>query len=246
MTRTRNSLALPAFVAILCLAAAGPALAEEHEPVPQISVSATGEADVTPDMAVMHLSVLREANTAREALDANNAAMARVLAAMQDEGIEERDLQTSNFNIQPRYVYPKSEDGSHQPPRIVGYQVSNALTVRIRDLDRLGAILDQSVTLGVNQGGGIMFTNDDPTAAIAKARAEAMKNAIAKAETLTEAAGIGLGRILSISEGSSMNRPMPIARAEVAMAQPVAASVPIAAGENNYRVRVNVTFELDQ
>ena len=233
--------------AIWSLTAASPSLAADQDDVtPHISVSATGEADIAPDMAVINLTVLREAETAREALDANNAAIARVLEAMQSEGIEERDLQTSNFNIQPRYVYPEARDGTRQPPRIVGYQVSNGLTVRVRDLDRLGAVLDRSVTLGVNQGGGIMFTNDDPTAAIAEARAQAMQNAIAKAETLTEAAGIGLGRILSISEGSSQPRPMPIARAEMALAAPAAADVPIAVGENNYRVHVSVTFALDQ
>lgn len=245
MTPLPNPFVLPVLAA-LSLAMAGPALAENHEPIPQISVSAIGEADIAPDMAVIHLSVLREADTARQALDANNAAMARVLAAMQAEGIEERDLQTSNFNIQPRFVYPEASDGVRPPPRIVGYQVSNALTVRVRDLDRLGAILDQSVTLGVNQGGGIMFTNDDPAAALAEARAQAMTNAIAKAKTLTEAAGIGLGRILSISEQSSRPQPIPMARAEMALAAAPAADVPVAAGENSYRVHVNVTFELDQ
>ena len=223
-----------------------PALADADDPIPQISVSATGTADVAPDMAVIGLTVLRQAETAREALDANTAAMAEVLDAMRAEGIEERDLQTANFNIQPRVVYPEPADGVRPAPEIVGYEVSNSLTVRIRDLNRLGTILDQSVTLGVNQGGGIMFTNDDPAAAIDQARTEAMQNAIAKAQTLTEAAGIGLGRILSISEQSNQPRPIPMARAETLMAVADAAPVPVAAGENSYSVHVSVTFELDQ
>jgi len=195
-------------LAAAALTAAGHAFAADNDITPQITVSATGTADIAPDMAVIRLTVLREAETARAALDDNTEAMAEVLAAMQAEGIAERDLQTSNFNIQPRYVYPEPKDGIRPAPRIVGYQVSNSLTVRVRDLERLGAILDQSVTLGVNQGGGISFTNDDPSAAITEARTRAMRAAIGRAETLTEAAGIGLGRILSISEQSSEPRPM--------------------------------------
>ena len=238
---------LPAALAIIALPlAAAPAIADDDDITPQISVSATGNAEIAPDMAVINLTVLREAETARAALDANTAAMTEVLAAMRDEGIEERDLQTANFHIQPRYIYPRSDNGTRQEPRIVGYIVSNGLTVRVRDLDRLGAILDMSVTLGVNQGGGITFTNDDPSAALTEARTNAMQEAIAKAETLTAAAGIGLGRILSISEQSSQPRPIAMARAETALVADAAAPVPVAAGENTYRVSVNVTFELEQ
>lgn len=244
---THKSL-LPAIaVGALIMTGTGPATADENDLTPQVSVSATGSAEVAPDMAVINLTVVREAETAREALDANTAAMSEVLAAMQAEGIAERDLQTSNFNIQPRYVYPEPVDGERPAPRIVGYEVSNSLTVRIRDLERVGAILDTSVTLGVNRGGGIRFTNDDPAEAIAQARSKAMRNAIAKAETLTEAAGIGLGRILSISENSNEPRPMAIERAAVMQSDMGnAAPVPVAAGENSYQVTVNVTFELDQ
>lgn len=236
-----------AFAALLAFAAGGPALAAEGAVTPRISVSATGTADIAPDMAVIHLTVLREAETAREALDANTEAMAGVLEAMRAEGIEARDLQTSNFSIRPRLVYPEPAGGMRPAPRIAGYKVSNSLTVRIRDLGRLGAILDASVTLGVNQGGGITFTNDDPSAAIAEARTEAVRNAIAKAETLAGAAGIGLGPILSISERAPEPGPMPLARAAMTnMAAEAAVPVPVAAGENTYRVSVNVTFELDR
>ena len=131
-----------------------PAFAEEDDDIAKITVSATGQASVAPDMALMSLSVLREAKTARAALDANNEAMAEILLAMKEEGIEDKDLQTSGFSIQPQFHYPKSRDNNNpQPPRIVGYQVSNNLTVRVRNLQKLGRVLDQSVTLGVNQGG---------------------------------------------------------------------------------------------
>jgi uncharacterized protein YggE len=230
------ALALPAF-------AHSAAYAQERQPAPRVIVSGQGESSIRPDMAVLTLGVTREAPTAREALDANNDAMAAVLAAMRTEGIAERDLQTSNFSINPVYLYPKPEEPS-QAPRITGYQVSNSLSVRVRDIARIGPVLDKSVTLGVNQGGGISFTNDDPSAALTEARTRAVKDAMAKAKTLAEAAGVNLGKIIEITEQSMMPQPMPYAMKVREMA--ASDSVPVAAGENAYRVDVNVTFELAQ
>ncbi|EFL91059.1 SIMPL domain-containing protein [Ahrensia sp. R2A130] len=234
---------------ILAATASIPAIAEDTTPKPGvISVSATGNADVAPDMAILNLMVMREAETARAALDANTQAMAAVLTDMKAEGIDERDLQTSNFNINPRYFYPpRKNDGTQKPPRIVGYVVTNGLTVRVRDLGKLGTILDRSVTLGVNSGGNVRFANDDPAEAINQARKNAMENAIAKATMLTETAGIGLARITQISEQNrGRPRPQAMAMARSKMAADEAAPVPIAAGENSYSVTVNVTWELAQ
>ncbi|MEP1209332.1 MAG: SIMPL domain-containing protein [Rhizobiaceae bacterium] len=225
-----------------------PAQAQETMPKAQmavISVSATGSATAVPDLARLDLSVQREAKTARAALDANNKAMADVLKAMRDAGIEDRDLQTSNFNIQPRYHYPKSSSGRNKPPILVGYIVTNSLTVRVRDLNNLGAILDRSVSLGVNSGGGISFSSDRPEPIIEQARKNAVAKAITKAKTLTEAAGVKLGRIVEISETNRQPpRPRAMARMESAMAAD--AAVPIAAGENSYSITVNIKWELDQ
>ena len=213
---------------------------------PRILVTGQGSVDVAPDMAMLALTVTREAETAREALDANSAAMKDVLDAMKAEGIKARDLQTSGFSIQPKYFYPQQQSSStREPPRIVGYTVRNSLTVRVRDIASLGQILDKSVTLGVNEGGNISFTNDDPSAALTEARVLAMKDALAKAETLTEAGGVKVGILLEISEQSFNPRPMPMARAERSMAMS-ADAVPVATGENTYRVSVNVTFAIDQ
>ncbi len=213
---------------------------------PRILVTGQGSVDVAPDMAMLALTVTREAETAREALDANSAAMKDVLDAMKAEGIKARDLQTTGFSIQPKYFYPQQQSSStREPPRIVGYTVRNSLTVRVRDIASLGQILDKSVTLGVNEGGNISFTNDDPSAALTEARVLAMKDALAKAETLTEAGGVKVGILLEISEQSFNPRPMPMARAERSMAMS-ADAVPVATGENTYRVSVNVTFAIDQ
>lgn len=242
----RSALLLAAGLAAASLCATLPARADDGPRPATISVSAEGSASVTPDMAIVTMMVLREADTAREALDANNKAMQAVLSAMKDAGIEDRDLQTSNFSIQPRWFYPeRNGDEPQQEPKITGYQVSNGLSVRVRDISRLGEILDTSVTLGVNQGGNIVFTNENPDATISAARKEAVEKALAKARELTQAAGVKLGRVVQISEQSHESRPVPMARAEFSK-MAAAPPVPVAAGENEYNVNVNMTWEISQ
>lgn len=209
-----------------------------------IIVTGEGSAEVAPDMAVVDLGVVKDAKTAREALDANNKAMAEILAALKEAGIEERDVQTSSFMINPQYQYPQSSTGENPPPVLIGFQVTNTVTLRVRDLSKLGEIVDKTVTLGANQGSGIRFVNDKPEATVSAARKKAVENAVAKAKELTEAAGVGLGRVIEISETSYRAEAMPIART---MAKDFAAAgaVPVAAGENSYSVTVNVTFALN-
>jgi uncharacterized protein YggE len=219
--------------------------AADNEPFPRILVTGQGSFDIAPDMAVLSLTVTREAETARAALDANSSAMKEVFAAMKAEGIADRDLQTSGFSIQPRYIYPSPKSGQREPPRIVGYVVRNSLTVRVRDIENVGAILDKSVTLGVNEGGNVSFTNADPSSAITQARTLAVKDAIARANTLADAAGVKTGQILEISEQSFVPRPMQMARTSMAMGD-APESVPVARGENTYKVTVNVSFAIDQ
>jgi uncharacterized protein YggE len=231
--------------AFLLLTTATVSWAGGSNPIPRILVTGQGSVDVAPDMAIVTLTVSREAQTASAALEANSLAMEKVLAAMKSEGVEARDLQTSGFSIQPRYHYPspKSPD-TREAPKIVAYAVRNSLTVRVRDISAVGAILDTSVTLGVNEGGNIVFTNEDPSAAITQARIRATKDAMAKANTLAEAAGVKTGKLLEISEQSHNPRRMPMA-AEMTMARS-AGAVPVATGENTYRVTVNVTYAIDQ
>lgn len=219
------------------------ALAQEstNSPSPRIIVTGEGQAAISPDLAIVSLSVMREAETAREALDQSNEAMSAVLAAMKEKGIAEKDLQTSGLQISPRYVYPQSGQGEGQP-RIVAYQATNTLTVRVREIANLGAVIDQSVTLGVNQGGNITFTNANPSEAITEARKLAVQDAMAKAKTLAEAAGVSLGHVVELSEQSSTPRAMPIGAEAFRMA--ASDAVPVAAGENTYQVHVNVTFEI--
>ena len=218
---------------------------EARNPVPRIAVVGEGEVAVAPDLALVTLSVLREGDTARVALDEANAAAAAIIAAMKEAGIEARDLQTGGLQINPRYVYP--QNGGEEQPRIVAYQVTNTLTVRVRDIARVGEIVDRAVTLGVNQGGSIAFTNDDPSAARTEARRLAVRDAVERARTLAEAAGVGLGPIIEMSEQSYTQPPMPIAAAgRTFRMEAQADAVPVEAGENVYRIQINATFELKQ
>jgi uncharacterized protein YggE len=231
----------------LALAAALPLAAQAQDSAKPreatIVVTGEGSAEMAPDMALIDLGVVKDAKTAREALDANNKAMADVLAALKEAGIAERDLQTSGFMINPQYQYPQSSTGENPPPVLIGFQVTNTVTLRVRDLSKLGEILDKAVTLGANQGNGIRFVNDKPDTAVSAARKKAVENAMAKAKELTDAAGVGLGRVLEISETTYRAEPMPTMRA---MAKDYAegGAVPLATGENSYSVTVNVTFAL--
>ncbi|AUW43602.1 SIMPL domain-containing protein [Rhizobium leguminosarum] len=230
----------------LPLAAAAPAFAQEMKPrEPVISVTGDGESSAAPDMAIVNLAVVKQAKTAREALDENNKAMNDVLAALKSGGIAERDLQTSGFSIQPQYNYPQPVDGQQQQPQLIGYQTINSVTVRLRDLAKLGAVIDQSVSLGINQGADIQFTNDKPDAVIEEARKAAVADAVKRAKTLSEAAGVKLGRILEINENVPRAMPQPVYRATM-MKEASDAAVPVQGGENNYNVSVTVTFAIEQ
>lgn len=229
-----------------CLAGAWQVAAAADEPAPRILVTGEGSVDIAPDMAVLNLVVMREAPTAREAVTANSRAMQKVLDAMAGLGIDKRDLQTSGFSIQPRYTHPPRQGaGAGEAPKLVAYTVRNSLTVRVRDIDRVGEVLDTSVSLGVNEGGNILFTNDDASAAISRARVKAVEDALSRGRTLAEAAGVSVGRVLEISEQNYSPRPMPMARSMMA-ADSFAESVPVAAGENTYKVIVNLSLAIDQ
>nr|WP_235890648.1 SIMPL domain-containing protein [Martelella alba] len=211
-------------------------------PVATISVAAEGTASVAPDMAIVSLAVVSRAETAEAAMTDNNQSMQKVLDALKASGIAAKDIQTDNFSINPQYKQVTSDDGSES--RVIdGYQVVNGLDVTVRALDNLGAVLDQSVKLGVNSGGNITFTNADPSAAQEAARKQAVAKAMAKAKTLADAAGVSLGNVLAISEGGSAPQPL-LRTASFAMKD--MGSVPIATGENDYDVTVNMTFAIGQ
>lgn len=234
-----------AIVAVLFLAT--PALAQNFPGTGAISMTGTGEVSGKPDMAIISSGVVTQGKTARDALSANTQAMNRIFEVLQSADIEMRDIQTSNFSVSPQYIYSDQRDdnGYQLPPRISGYQVANTLTVQVRDLDNLGTLLDSVVSVGSNQINSISFAVSDTAPLLDDARRAAMADAIAKARLYTEAAGVNLGKILSISEAEAFFAPPPnmelMARMEMS-----SSPVPVAAGELSFSRQITVVWELAQ
>mgnify|MGYP005855015107 CR=1 FL=1 len=232
--------------AMVLLLSAGAAADPQQEQPRRIAVTGEGRVNIPPDMAIVTMTVNREAPTAREAVSANSAAMEKVMSALQELGIETRDLQTAGFSIQPQYTRPprQSSQSGEATRKLTGYVVRNSLTVRVRAIDTVGEVLDRSVAVGVNEGGSISFTNEDPSAALEKARIRAVEDAIKKAQTLAGAAGVRLGDVLEIGEHAT-GSPRPMQMDHLAARSMAADSaVPVAQGENTYRVTVNVSYAI--
>ena len=214
--------------------------ADSGAPAPAvITVSGEGAATAVPDMASVSVGVTTQARDAAEAMAANNRAMASLFDVLDKFGIAETDRQTSGFSVYPRR--DRQIDGRNTS-EITSYVVSNQVTVRIRDLDRLGELLSAVVGSGSNQLGSLSFGNSDEAKLLDEARTLAVANARHKASLYAEAAGGKLGRVISISEAGAA-QPAPLMRAGMAMQME---AVPVAAGENEYRAVVNVVFELVQ
>jgi uncharacterized protein YggE len=161
-----------------------------------------------------------------------------VIAALKKAGVADRDMQTSSISLSPQYKY-----GENQPPTITGYQASNTVNVRLRELGKAGAVLDALVKQGANQINGPTFTLDKPEAAMDEARADAVKNAQARANLYATATGLKVRRIVSISESGEM-QPQPRPVMMFARAGKMDESTPVAAGENTIGVDLNVVYEL--
>jgi len=202
-----------------------------------ISLSATGAVKTTPDKVDITTGVTTEGQTAREALDKNTQAMAKVVAGLKEAGIEAKDIQTTNFSVSP--VYEQRKEG--QAAFITGYRVSNQVHITVHDTGKLGDILDKVVSLGANDVGSISFGVSEPEALKDEARKQAMRNAIADAKLYAEAAGVELGPVLSITEEDGGYEPR---YAEAAAPMAMAKDVPIEAGTATVKVTIRVTWEL--
>jgi uncharacterized protein YggE len=216
-----------------------PSSAQDREPAPRtLALIGTGEVRTRPDIAIVTIGVTKRADTAGEALAQNNSTMAEILDHLKQSGIEPKDLQTSNFTVSPAYFY---ENQGQQPPKIIGYDVSNQLVVTLRDLNRLGTLLDQVVSKGSNQIYGIGFSLAEPKPLEDEARRLAIADAMRKARLYAEGAGVSLGNIVNISE---FVQPPPVPVYMKAERGDAAGSVPIAAGEQLIAVQVNISWEI--
>ena len=212
-----------------------PALAQVAPPA---TISVTGEATVSvaPDLAQIDGGVTSEAKTAREASDANNAAMGKVLLALKGAGIEEKDFQTSRLSLQPQDAPNRTG-----PSAIVGYRASNRVTVRLREVAKLANVIDTMVGAGANDIGGINFMVSQASKLLDEAREQAIADARRKAEIYAKAAGVTLGAPLSISEEGAPG-PMPYRK----MVAGMAASAPVAQGGETLRITVSVSWAIKQ
>jgi uncharacterized protein len=229
----RNALA--AAIALAGALLTAPVLAQV---VPPATISVTGEATVSvpPDLAQIDGGVTSEAKTAREASEANNAAMGKVLQALKGAGIEEKDIQTSRLSLQPQSAPNRSG-----PSAIAGYRASNRVTIRVRDITKVASVIDTLAGAGANEIGGINFVVSQASKLLDEARERAVADARRKAEIYAQAAGVTLGAPLSISEeGNSV--PVPYRR----MAAGMAVSTPVAQGEETLQVSVSVSWAIKQ
>ena len=238
-----------ASIAVLAFISAPTACAQEGpmtinansiQPETTLSISAEASVNSEPDIAFITAGVQTEAPTASAAMAQNAQRMTGVFNALEAAGVDDKDMQTSNFSLQPRYDYSSR---NNSPPKLIGYTASNQLTVKVRDLTNLGETMDALVSAGGNTFSGLRFALDDDGDVRDEARTLAMKDAIARAELYANAAGLKVRRIVTISEGGGYNpgpQPMMMAR----MAESDASSTPIAAGEVGYTANVSVTFEL--
>jgi hypothetical protein len=247
-------------------AAAQPAPTSAVAPLGQnsalLSLTAEGQSRRTPDLAIFNAGVVTQANTAAQAVAENSRRMDSMIAALRRSGIAERDIQTSNISLQPRYSNPELEaqirartnrepyipPAEAQTPRIIGYEARNNVQVRVRRLGDMGRTIDTLISAGANEVNGPSFTMDEPRAALDEARAAAIATARERAELYARAAGMRVVRILSITEGGGY---YPVQEAIVVtgasrgmMAPPPPPPTPVAPGELTLGVNVSVQFEL--
>jgi uncharacterized protein YggE len=231
------------FAALMLGAATLPAAADaEQASITQtiagtrLDISATGEVTRVPDVAIISAGVISRSPTATAALQDSANRMDRVLAALKRAGVADRDIQTSNVNLNAEYRYPEN-----QAPQLVGYTATNTVTIRFRDIRSSGKILDALVSEGSNQISGPNLVVDKPEAALDEARAKAIASGRARADLYAKSLGMRIVRVVAVSESGGYYAPPPpapmMARAELA-------STKIEPGEQKLQVNVAMTFEL--
>ena len=232
-------------LALLALAAAPLSALSAQTPIAQearitgtrLDVSATGEVQRVPDLATISAGVVTQAGKAQGAMAENAQRMTATIAALRAAGVADRDIQTDAVRLSPQYRYEQN-----QPPVLTGYQATNSVSVRFRDLKRAGPILDALVAAGANQIDGPNLSVDKPEAALDEARTAALAKARARADLYAKAAGLRVAKIVAISENGPSYVPAP--PGIMAMARAKADSTPIEPGEQTLAVTLSVTFEL--
>ena len=203
-----------------------------------LSVSAQAEARQVPDVATLSTGVVTQASDANAAMRANATQMDKVMAAINAAGIADRDIRTSGISLNPQYKYVEN-----QSPTITGYQASNTVDIKVRDLSRLGKVLDALVASGANQVNGPSFEIDQPEPVYDQARRDALEKAQARAQMYAKVLGLRVRRIVSIDEGGGYRPPMPMPMMAMSRAK-AESDTAVAPGETTLSANLNVVFEL--
>jgi uncharacterized protein YggE len=217
-----------------------PALGQERAARQTVRVTGRGEVSARPDLAVVTLGVITAAKSASEAMQTNAKAASALVAALKDKGIAPKDIATSSIDLASEYSY---DNQNKTPPRLIGYKASNRVEVRLREIDKVGELLDQAVASGVNEIRGPVFTFANPGKLRDEARRLAAIDATKNAGIFAEGLGLKLGKVVNLSEGSNAAEPRPVVMAR--MAADVASAPPVEAGEQDVTVNVTAIFELE-
>lgn len=232
----RLSAVLAALMLCACSASA------ETQPTPSIVLTGEAKVGMAPELAYLSLGVHSEKENAYEALAANNMAMEALFKTLSDNKVEKKDIQTTGFNISPKYRYSKEQE----PPTLVGYTVANTVTVTVRDLPGLGGLLDGLVKSGANRVHGITWGVCDPGKMADECRTKAIQDARRKASIYAEGGDFKLGAVLSVMEQSASRSMSQMYAASASELSERASSVPISAGEVSLSVRISVTFAIEK
>jgi hypothetical protein len=240
--KNRSIIVAAVALLVLVISACGPTTINQEAPanIRTLSVTGSGQAILTPDVAYIYVGVHTEKPSAAEAVTENNGQTQKVIQALRDFGIDAKDIRTTNFSIWPMDKYDPS---SGLPTGEKTYAVDNTVYVTVRDLDKLGDLLDTVIAAGANTVNSVQFDVADKSEALKQARADAVKDAKAQAESLASAAGMTLGEVQSISFYDTPAYPVMDGRGGGGNAVAEAA-VPIQPGQLTFTVSVNISYAI--
>ena len=237
-------------VLVLTLLAVWPVAARAHDEfrpeTPTVTVSATGSLTLPPDQVFVTFGMDTAARSLADAQRQNNAVMTKIMERLRDQNIEKERIQTSSFTVSPQYKPPprRSSDASPVPPEIIGYLMSNTVTVEVRNLEKIGKVIEDVLAAGVNHFQGLHWALRDEQPARLNALKSAAAKAHEKAAILSEALGVKLVRVLSVTEGGHVVRPAPhMARSMMAM-DTGGGEPPISPGEMKVEATVTLVYEI--
>ncbi|PIR98691.1 MAG: hypothetical protein COT88_00275 [Candidatus Colwellbacteria bacterium CG10_big_fil_rev_8_21_14_0_10_41_28] len=245
--KIKNYLGLSLIIAALAFAYASVSFSKSSDPenYRSFTVSATGDAVGIPDIAQFSLSVITQAETAKDAEAENTNLSNQVTKYLEDSGIKSEDVKSSGYNLYPNYEYKECYSFSCPEPKISGYEVSHSLSVKVRDIESAGELLSGVIENGANSVSQLDFTVDNPTEVENEARTEAVAAAKSKAESMAEAGDFRLGRLISISEnGYPYGEPRMLMAEDGFGGDSVDSSVSLEPGSEEYQIEVYLTYEI--